>query len=198
MSIRLMNEVWSLDLSATSKIVLLSLADQANEEGVCWPSIAHIAKRSSVSTRTVHRCISQMAATGLLEVISGGNGVSNNYRLTPDRVSPLTECHPCHSVSKPLTECHPKHKEPPSVYKRGVRPSQQEVDTYAAEIGMKGEQATEFFDYYTSKGWLVGKSPMKDWRAALRNWHRRSKQYSSSKAPESREASETINVRRFA
>lgn len=33
-----------------------------------------------------------------------------------------------------------------------------------------------FFNYYTSKGWTVGKSPMKDWKAAIRNWHRNDRQ----------------------
>ena len=27
-------------------------------------------------------------------------------------------------------------------------------------------------DFYTSKGWLVGKSKMKDWKAALRTWEK--------------------------
>jgi hypothetical protein len=34
----------------------------------------------------------------------------------------------------------------------------------------------KFVDYYTSKGWLVGSSKMKDWKAAVRNWERRSKE----------------------
>lgn len=32
-----------------------------------------------------------------------------------------------------------------------------------------------FVDYYSSNGWRVGKSPMKDWKAAVRNWERSSK-----------------------
>jgi len=31
------------------------------------------------------------------------------------------------------------------------------------------------FDYYESKGWKVGKSPMKCWKSAARNWLRRIK-----------------------
>ena len=30
-----------------------------------------------------------------------------------------------------------------------------------------------FCDFYASKGWKVGSSPMRDWRAAARNWARR-------------------------
>ena len=33
--------------------------------------------------------------------------------------------------------------------------------------------AGQFFDYYESKGWLVGKSPMKNWKAACSTWNRR-------------------------
>ena len=32
-----------------------------------------------------------------------------------------------------------------------------------------------FIDFYTSKGWKVGNNQMKDWQAAVRNWHRRDK-----------------------
>ena len=32
-----------------------------------------------------------------------------------------------------------------------------------------------FVDFYTSKGWLVGKVPMKDWKAAVRGWVSRKK-----------------------
>ncbi len=34
--------------------------------------------------------------------------------------------------------------------------------------------AAPFFDYYTSNGWMMGKNPMVDWRAALRIWSRKS------------------------
>lgn len=33
--------------------------------------------------------------------------------------------------------------------------------------------AEYFFNYYESKGWLIGKSPMKSWKAALANWNKR-------------------------
>jgi hypothetical protein len=31
-------------------------------------------------------------------------------------------------------------------------------------------EANSFVDYYESKGWLVGKSPMRNWQAAARRW----------------------------
>lgn len=36
--------------------------------------------------------------------------------------------------------------------------------------GLDQNNAERFLNYYESKGWKVGKSPMKDWQAAVRNW----------------------------
>lgn len=43
---------------------------------------------------------------------------------------------------------------------------------YFIELKHK-DQAEPFYDFYQSKGWKVGKAPMKDWKAAARNWCRR-------------------------
>lgn len=51
-------------------------------------------------------------------------------------------------------------------------PTQEEVERYAKERG-ETVDAARFVDFYASKGWKVGREPMKDWKAALRNWTRR-------------------------
>jgi hypothetical protein len=53
--------------------------------------------------------------------------------------------------------------------KRFVKPTINQIDEYIREKGMHFD-AERFFDYYESKGWMVGKSPMKDWKAACRTW----------------------------
>jgi hypothetical protein len=55
-----------------------------------------------------------------------------------------------------------------------VAPSLDECKGYAADIQMRQSQAEEFHDFYESKGWMVGRSPMKDWQAAMRRWKRTS------------------------
>ena len=55
--------------------------------------------------------------------------------------------------------------------KRFTAPTVDEVEAYAKEKGYTNFSAQRFVDYYESKGWVVGKnSPMKDWRASVRNW----------------------------
>ena len=65
MSIKIMNSVWSSQLPSsisknkrsTVKIVLLKLADNANDNGKCWPSMARIAHETELSERSVVRAI---------------------------------------------------------------------------------------------------------------------------------------------
>lgn len=52
-------------------------------------------------------------------------------------------------------------------------PTVVEVKQEAEKIGLPESEADKFHDYYTANGWQVGRSPMKDWKAALRNWQRR-------------------------
>jgi hypothetical protein len=49
------------------------------------------------------------------------------------------------------------------------KPMYSEVHAYFEEQKMPGE-SSKFYDFYESKGWMIGKNKMKDWRAAVRNW----------------------------
>ena len=51
-------------------------------------------------------------------------------------------------------------------------PSVDEVRDYCRERGNSIDAET-FVDFYASKGWKVGNSPMKDWQSAIRTWEKR-------------------------
>lgn len=67
--------------------------------------------------------------------------------------------------------------------KRFTPPKPQQVADYAKERGLEID-AEKFCDFYESKGWLVGKTKMKDWKAAVRNWCKSSDQKSKPSEPE--------------
>jgi hypothetical protein len=69
---------------------------------------------------------------------------------------------------------YPPYSPPLGDEKTGFKkPALEEVLGYADEIQLSRERAEAFFDHFTSNGWKVsGKAPMKDWKAALRNWKR--------------------------
>lgn len=52
---------------------------------------------------------------------------------------------------------------------RFEKPTAQLVSSYAESIGFKLD-GQQFCDFYESKGWLIGRSPMKSWQAAVRTW----------------------------
>jgi len=68
LSIRFMNIGWQLQLSPTQKLVYLSLADQANDEGMCWPSVSHTLKRTCLKRRSVQYAIKELEKQGYLEI----------------------------------------------------------------------------------------------------------------------------------
>lgn len=55
--------------------------------------------------------------------------------------------------------------------KRFKAPTVEEVQAYCDERGNHVD-AQRFVDFYSAKGWLVGKNHMKDWKAAVRTWER--------------------------
>ena len=61
--------------------------------------------------------------------------------------------------------------------KRFVPPSLEEVQAYCTERG-NGIDARSFIDFYASKGWMVGKSKMQDWKASVRTWESRNRKQS--------------------
>lgn len=52
-------------------------------------------------------------------------------------------------------------------------PSLEECMSTFEEAGSTSDEGEKFFNFYTSKGWLVGRTKMKDWKAAARNWIKR-------------------------
>lgn len=55
---------------------------------------------------------------------------------------------------------------------RFVKPNLDEIRLYIQDDNLNVDAST-FFDYYESNGWVVGKNKMKDWKATLRNWSRK-------------------------
>lgn len=97
MSIKAMNWAWEQSLPCSPKLILMALADAADDSGDCWPKVKTIARKCNVSERTVQRVMKEFIADGLLELTprfnQDGRQISNNYRLLlshryPDKLSP--------------------------------------------------------------------------------------------------------------
>ena len=61
-----------------------------------------------------------------------------------------------------------------------VAPSLEIVKDYFSTIEGTPTDAECFYDYFTANGWRTGKNPIKDWKAAARNWMRRKSEFSNT------------------
>ncbi len=86
MSIAWMSRVWSSEepTEANERLLLLAIADAANEDGICWPSVKALARKCGVRPRTVRKNLARLIEQGFIERLERP-GRSNVYRLrTPE------------------------------------------------------------------------------------------------------------------
>ena len=101
MSLRVMSWAWSVYLSPTPKLVLMALADEADDDGYCFPSQRRLASKCSITDRTVRRVLLELTTRRhvRLEVRRrvDGSRTSNGYRLAcgapPDKLSGGMDTH---------------------------------------------------------------------------------------------------------
>lgn len=120
------------------------------------------------------------------------NGTKGGRPITeqkPNHNQIETKAEPNHNQTE--TKAEPKEKvnvnvkdkvkDKESVCTRFVPPTHQDVSDYCQEKGYTNVDIERFIDFYESKGWMVGKNKMKDWRAAVRNWNRSQRQELTTK-----------------
>ena len=76
--------------------------------------------------------------------------------------------------------------------KRFEKPTLSEIEQYCIER-KNNVNAEQFFDYYESNGWKVGKNSMKDWKAAVRTWERSEYRKPNSKKNGKEDAINVVN-----
>lgn len=107
MSTIIMSMCWPLQgMSPAQKSVLISLADNANDEGVCWPSIAKIGMRTCLSERAVRNALRWLEEAGLLSS-NQRNGRSTWYTITPAAYAPPISSTPAAYAPPPRQEMPP-------------------------------------------------------------------------------------------
>ncbi|KGG90976.1 hypothetical protein P245_14530 [Comamonas thiooxydans] len=88
MSTIIMAACWPLQgMSPSQKAVLISLADQANDDGVCWPAVGTIAARTCLSERAVRDALAWLQAAGAV-FREYRHNTSTSYTVCPKRFDP--------------------------------------------------------------------------------------------------------------
>ncbi|EEE7304242.1 helix-turn-helix domain-containing protein [Salmonella enterica subsp. enterica serovar Schwarzengrund] len=198
MSMNLMAKAMSIKVgNPLRKLVLIKLADNANDNGECWPSYQHIADHCECSKSAVKEHISALIKLGLMTkenrvgVNNGKGNTSNVYRLhltstpvppestppvPPESTPPVPPAgtrtsHSFEPVKEPLD-----NKKKLSSMPEGFSPSASH-QKMAEEYGISlQEEFDKFTDHHISKG-----SKFIDWNRALNTWLRNAKGFQKSR-----------------
>jgi hypothetical protein len=100
MSNTIMAACWPLSMPATQKLVLVSLADHANDAGSCFPSIQRLCEHTGLSDRAIQKSIKWLESVGVLRRCAkpgrASDYVIDPAAFTPEPRSPRTTFTPNH------------------------------------------------------------------------------------------------------
>jgi len=138
-------------------------------------SLSNISNATGISIQTIRTILKKLEKTNEIEVKSTSQFTVvtiSKYdcyqEQNDDTNKPLTNNQ--QATNKQLTTNKNEKKERMLF----IVPSLQEVSAYCQERN-NNVDSQKFFDFYESKGWMVGKNKMKDWKAAVRTWEDKSK-----------------------
>jgi DNA-binding transcriptional MerR regulator len=138
-------------------------------------SLGNISNATGISVQTIRTILKKLEKTNEIELKSTSQftivtiSKYDCYQEQTDETNkPLTNNQ--QATNKQLTTNKNDKKERMLF----IVPTLQEVSAYCQERN-NNVDSQKFFDFYESKGWMVGKNKMKDWKAAVRTWEDKSK-----------------------
>lgn len=175
-------EIWKdPELSWNERVLLIEIDSFTSKDRDCFISDEHIADLLGTSVRNASRMVSNLIQKGYIER-SRYDGRQRFLRslIRYDKIGePDTtklanqtrqECRNTNnSLLKSITDTSDKSEGKHT--KRFAKPSIDEVAEYCRERG-NAVDPNRFWNFYESKGWMVGKSKMKDWKACVRTWEK--------------------------
>ena len=148
----------------------LGLLQKGEGEDVRLPEAASLSGKECDSAKRVREFRAKQKEVKALHcngaVTSGNENVTLEKELELEKEKELeteeanasTCARACESEKKPT--------------KRFQKPTLDGLIAYKQKANLALVDCEAFFDFYESKGWVIGKNPMKDWQAAMRNWDR--------------------------
>jgi hypothetical protein len=169
------------------KFVAIALANYADENGACFPSVQTLSRWTSQGEKTVRRHLDDLETEGFLtrERVRREDGTLGVYRFVLQRpFLPEAKLASGQNVHQPVAKMAThNHQSYPSTKNNNTRGSRLPVDwqpahgdlVFAANSGWSNEhvaiEVDKFRDYWISQPGQKGVKT--DWRATWRNWVRR-------------------------
>ena len=176
---------WALDNSIKNELgLLLIISSLCAESGYCYASNKYLAELFDITEVSVSMKLRKLERKNYITIDYEKRGcevISREIRLKNILIDDLKKFEP--TVKKDFKENNISNnikKENNNINiitkeKRFKKPTLEEVQAYCSERN-NNINAEKFINYYESKGWKVGNSPMKNWQACIRTWEIRSRQ----------------------
>ena len=179
-------EVW-LDtrLNALDKVILIEIDSLDQGENGCYASNEHLATFCQCSKTKVSTAISKLIECGYVYIqnFDGrkrelksrlSNSERQSIKICNDDIQNLKESNTYRNTNNNTVSNNiGENNNTPKAEKkeRFKAPTVEEVQEYCTERG-NNIDAQHFIDYYSARGWMLGKNHIKDWKACIRTWER--------------------------
>ena len=138
-------------------------------DGWFFNTEANIEKDTTLTSYQQRKCLKTLKTILVLETKRKGIPAKQYFKINEQQVIKLLN----NLSATNLTSIN-KNKEIKIINKLFTVPMISEVESYCLER-KNNIEAESFINFYDSKGWMVGKNKMKDWRACIRTWEMREK-----------------------
>jgi len=176
----LISEVrYNQNLTPNAKLLYAEITALINMNGVCFAGNSYFANLYGKTKTTVSKWISELVKEGYIEISftykEGSKEIDNRYiRIIKGGIEEKDSTPLVKKLKDNTTKVNT------NITYSNKKPSIEEIKDYCLERN-NGIDAEQFFDFYESKGWLVGKNKMKNWQAAVRTWEKRKQKTTTSK-----------------
>lgn len=138
-------------------------------DGWFFNTEVNIEKDTTLTPYQQRKCLKTLKTNLVLETKRKGIPAKQYFKINEQQVIKLLN----NLSATNLTSIN-KNKEIRLINKYFTIPTISEVENYCIER-KNNIEAESFINFYDSKGWMVGKNKMKDWRACVRTWEMREK-----------------------
>ena len=138
-------------------------------DGWFFNTEANIEQDTTLTPYQQRKCIKSLKKFGILETKRKGVPAKQFFKINEEQVVKFLN-----NLSSSKCTTINKNKVITINNKYFNKPKIEDVKQYCLER-QNNIDAEAFIDFYESKGWKVGKTKMKDWKASIRTWERRDK-----------------------
>jgi hypothetical protein len=141
MSIKVSTEVWLGSRNKSGNLlVLLALADHADDQGIAWPGVPLLARKARLSERHTRRCLNQLVASGELKILPNqARSGRALYKIRLDQLAPAISSSRT-SASGPVssasmsTDADDRSSDPPYIEEPSIESPEESSSTIQIDI----------------------------------------------------------------